>query len=277
MLQGLLGTDIPRNKPPITQYTTYKYTGTDPYLANVVLHLLGNGANNSTTITDSSPLAKTVTRVGSPTISTTQSKYGRSSLNFLTNGSYLSFANTDFLFTNINFTVEAWIYFPSPSTNPFGQERSICGIWSATDPNAQSWLLIVSNGALQVVGEIISGDNLFFNVPNVITQERWYHVAFVRNNSLMYLFCDGVLLSTYNCGTASFSNTTNTFGVGGYNRDSGTGTCGGYIDSLRITRGVARYTTNFNPETDTYLSSTFVPEIILKSKVPTFLSKTYVY
>ena len=67
---------------------TEKYE-TDPYRSQVSLLLHGDGANGSTTIVDSSPSPKTVTAVGNAQISTTQSKFGGSSLAFDGAGDYL--------------------------------------------------------------------------------------------------------------------------------------------------------------------------------------------
>ena len=56
--------------------------GGDPFAANVVLFLKGNGSNGSTNIIDSSPTPKTISVFGTAQISTAQSKYGGSSLYF---------------------------------------------------------------------------------------------------------------------------------------------------------------------------------------------------
>ena len=68
--------------------------GEDPYYGNVSLLLYGDGANGSTTITDSSPTPKTVTAVGNAQISTAQSKFGGASIAFDGAGDYLIVPST---------------------------------------------------------------------------------------------------------------------------------------------------------------------------------------
>jgi len=65
------------------------FTGTksdDPNYSSVSLLLNGNGTNGSTTFTDSSVNNHTITRNGNAQISTTQSKFGGSSMYFDGNG-----------------------------------------------------------------------------------------------------------------------------------------------------------------------------------------------
>ena len=83
---------------------------TDPNFANVSLLLHGDGANNSTTFTDSSSNNFTLSRVGDVKISTTQSKFGGSSIFFDGAGDYLTLANNSVFTFPSSFTVEAWVF-----------------------------------------------------------------------------------------------------------------------------------------------------------------------
>lgn len=90
----------------------------------------------------------------------------------------------------------------------------------------------------------------------LITAGQWYHVAVVRNGSTITLYLDGVSRGTVNVSTLAI----NTFSVGngvetiGYYEDSATGPkyFNGYIDEMRITKGVARYTSNFTAPTTAF-------------------------
>jgi hypothetical protein len=69
-----------------------------------------DGADNSTTFTDSSPTAHTVTRSGDAKISTTQSQFGGASAYFDGTGDYLTVANSEaFNFGSGDFTIDCWI------------------------------------------------------------------------------------------------------------------------------------------------------------------------
>ena len=69
----------------------YSILGGDQYAAQRVLLLHFDGADGSTTFTDSSPAGRTITAIGSPTITTSASQFGGSSLN-LPGNSRLTFS-----------------------------------------------------------------------------------------------------------------------------------------------------------------------------------------
>ena len=78
-------------------------------------------------------------------------------------------------------------------------------------------------------------------VPSIDT---WYHVAYVRSSGTTKLYIDGTEIIS----VADTTNYTDTnFTVGGWYSNSYL--LNGYIDDLRITKGVARYTAAFTPPT----------------------------
>ena len=85
---------------------------TDPDFADVSLLLHGDGTNGSTTIVDSSDNVNSVTANNGAQISTTQSKFGGSSIEFLStaNTGLAVTPSSVFQFGTGDWTVEAWIY-----------------------------------------------------------------------------------------------------------------------------------------------------------------------
>jgi hypothetical protein len=74
----------------------------------------------------------------------------------------------------------------------------------------------------------------------------WYHIAVCRSNGVIYFFVNGTQQTTQGSGAASYSfPVTTTYNVGFY----GVEPLNGYIDDFRITKGIARYTSNFTPQT----------------------------
>ena len=94
-------------------------------------------------------------------------------------------------------------------------------------------------------------DTTTMNFVEDLETNKWYHVAVVRNNNEVKLYLDGVSRAT---SSASNSTTINGPFVLGKDLD-------GYIDEVRITDGVARYTANFTPQTSAFGSEPVaVPE-----------------
>ena len=206
----------------------------DPVFNNVSLLLHGDGANGSTTITDSSGSPKTVTAVDNAQISTAQSKFGGSSILFDGTGDRLTTpSNNAFAFGTGDFTVEAWAYEIARLTYP-----TIIEIGSHL---AATGIIFLTNNGGNLAG-IYSGS--FFAMTATGSLAAWNHYAWVRSGNSIQTFVNGV-----GGGAASFTNNlTNATSItiggigGGYDLN-------GYIDDLRITKGVARYTSNFTPPT----------------------------
>lgn len=208
----------------------------DSSFANVSLLLHMNGANGSTSFADSSQTPKTVTAFGNAQISTAQSKFGAASGLFDGSGDYLSSPHSaDFSIQNTNFTIECWV------------RRSASGVLhyllskrpSSATLNGWEWRINATN-ALQFFHT--GGSSLISS--GTVPSGQWVHLATVRNGATVTHYIDGVA-----SGSATFTNgTENTADTLKVGVDSTlAGGFNGYIDDLRITKGVARYTANFTP------------------------------
>lgn len=217
--------------PPTSQFLAIGPT--DTYYNNVSLLLHGTGTNGSTTVLDSSLTAKAVSVTGSVQISTSQFKFNASSILF--NGGYINLpASTDYQFGTGDFTIECWAYFTSVASSQIIIDQTPVG-----GPNSlRLGYGIYATGKLSVydpaAGAITSS--------STITANTWYHVAFARSSSQLKLFINGVAEASV-ASTTDLTSTNFLVGTNGY--ALGNSVFSGYIDDLRVTKGVARYTTAF--------------------------------
>jgi Concanavalin A-like lectin/glucanases superfamily len=222
---------------PQRDLLTYQtHTAVGGGFSNSTLLLRFDGADNSTVITDSSANAIGVTAIGTTTISTTQSKFGGSSL-YLPGSSGISIADTAALeFLTNNFTIEFW-----QNLTTAGQ---ILGKGDATTASgsAISWTYSLSgcyfycNGGTTTV--------ILPTVPPVNGTLK--HVAITRDTTMLRYFIDGIQTSSVAIlATDSINNVPQPLQLGTY----GPGSCTGFIDEFAIDIGVARYTANFTPPT----------------------------
>ena len=215
---------------------TEKYE-TDPYRSQVSLLLHGDGANGSTTIVDSSPSPKTVTAFGNAQISTAQSKFGGSSLVFDGNDKMEAGTSADFDLSSGDFTVECWFYVSSAPASA----QSIVSKWGGDINNG--WRLDISSTAVSWY----TVTSFKHSSPYVVQQ--WNHAAIVKSGSTSSMYLNGVLVSGPTNDSFSTSDPAKPLCVGALDHKSFFYGFVGYIDDLRITKGVARYTANFTPPT----------------------------
>ena len=208
-------------------------TPVDPVFNNVSLLLHGNGTNGSTTITDSSPSPKTVTPVGNAQISTAQSKFGGSSILLDGTGDTLNMAESISFADSESFTLECFLYKNVGGYgNVFGGGPQIGYDLSASPGTSTGTIYMYFAGGFGVVA---SG--------TAVTLNTWNHLAWTREGSTCRAFVNGVLQ-----GSGTRSNAFN-FSVIGASGSGSTEAVNGYIDDLRVTKGIARYTANFTPPT----------------------------
>ena len=223
---------------------------TDPSIVNVALLLYGNSINGSTSIIDSSPSPKTVTAVGNAQISTAQSKFGGASIAINGTGNYLLTPdNSAYDFGTGDLTVELWANF-SVSTSGASYALAMQGIgafnndsgWSLLRHSSNKLRFIFTSDGVGASGfRICDSTNDFLPATGI-----WYHLAVTRNGNTLRVFIDGVQSGTFT-GTQAIFNSSRQLSIGA--DESGGTALSGYIDDLRITKGVARYTANFTPPT----------------------------
>jgi hypothetical protein len=204
----------------------------DPFFNNVSLLLHGDGTNGSTTIFDSSSSPKAVTAVGDAQISTAQSKFGGSSIAFDGNGDYLTVtASSDFNFATGDYTIEAWIY---PASTTFG--------------------VYATGGGGSRDQFVFANSTCFWDYPSTFgfsgissgDLNQWSHVVVCRAGTTNRFFKNGIEAFSWQS-SASIGSAVVTPYIG--RRTDGFYQANGYIDELRITKGIARYTANFTPPT----------------------------
>ena len=216
----------------------------DPHWDNVSLLMHMDGANGSTTFVDET--GKTVSNPGTAVISTTQSKFGGSSGYFDgVNGQLTPASDNDFGHSAGSITVEAWVYQTSGAvTSP----KYILRNYASVGDYATGWVLAI-RAPTNTLFALVDGINLIEAVGHPIPLNEWVYVAFCFTGSTTYLFINGVLVA--NGGTYASSRTTANLAIG-YDPNSLTRHFNGYIDEVRITKGVARYTANFTPPTSAF-------------------------
>lgn len=216
----------------------------DKYFSNVSLLLPFDGANGSTTFYDASPVPKAITTVGNTNISTTQSKFGGSSGYFDGAGDYLTIPDDNVFTFDADFTIEAWIYVTSLVTT-----RTIISQWPYNSAANSAWKLSINTSGKLVFSSCIGTTitNLV-GVSQTITTNSWTHVAITRSGSDVKLFINGQQDSTTGNISGSLNNSTDTIKVG-VDNTTDVAYFLGYIDTLRISKGLARYTASFTPPT----------------------------
>jgi hypothetical protein len=137
-----------------------------------------------------------------------------------------------------DFTVECWAYIDDGIV---ANTKVICGTNLTTGGHIYG---ISSTNKLYVANSA----SAYTSTGTTLTNRQWHHIVFARSSGTLRMFLDGALdFST----TAATSITELGFGVGG--RKSGDYVFNGYIDDLRVTKGVARYTTAFTPPIRTWV------------------------
>lgn len=210
----------------------------DLYYNNVVLLMHFDGANNSTNFVDEK--GKTITAFGNAQISTSQSKFGGSGY-FDGSSSYVSIPqSTDFDFSTGDFTIEFWIYTDTAQTSQFIKSKD-----SGSSANGIQIDLGKMGLWLDGVGKFVSST---FAIPN----NSWVHTAFVRSGTNFTIYINGIADGVAVDSSAYSLQYGSQLGVGAAFYGS---SLNGYLDELRITKGVARYTINFVPPTTPFFSS----------------------
>jgi hypothetical protein len=241
--------------PAIATAKGYSIFGsTPPPTTSLLLNF--NGSNNSTSFTDSSPAGLTITRVGNPVISTTQSRFGGSS--GFTNGSsspasYLTFDRSAFDFGGEDFTIEWWMFYAGSVTT------NIVGVFGGGvgGGNSQQGIRcgIGINGTtrrLQVQATVEGGTVKVWQATSNVIANTWIHYAITRKNGAISLWRGGAAQGAAQDAKIIFSSESHPASLFASSGNDGQNATHGrsiYIDDFRIVKGQAMYTAAFTPPT----------------------------
>ena len=214
--------------------------GQDPYVSGV--NLLFDGES----LVDKSAKTQSFTNNSSVTVSTTQKKFGNSSLYFSGrtadggSNSYLSFAaNSDFGFGSGDWTVETWFYKTTPLASLDVLFDNRVGLGGAGG--------YVSGVALYVqAGVVKTGNNAERLAGATIATGVWNHLMISRSGNNIYLGVNGTVVST------AFSTTLHSAPQLYIGNSVVSEYAGGYMDDYRVTKGFARYTANYTVPAATF-------------------------
>jgi hypothetical protein len=201
--------------------------------------------------------------VGDAKISTVQSKFGGSSMVFDGNGDVLigpASNYTNYINGTADWTYEFWVYYNAlPTGGTYG-----ASIYAQDDgAGIVSPFNIVQQGNTWKLWASTNGSawNIFDNATLATTSlatSTWYHIAFVRYGTLR-MFVNGIQVAhntDIGAATSIHTNTSRKLWLFGtwQNNPSNAGGINGYIDDVRLTKGIARYTQNFALPTTAFLT-----------------------
>ena len=211
--------------------------GQDPYVSGV--NLLFDGES----LVDKSAKTQSFTNNSSVTVSTTQKKFGNSSLYFSGrtadggSNSYLSFAaNSDFGFGSGDWTVETWFY----KTTPLGSLDVLFDNRVGAGANVSGMALYIQAGVVK------TGNDAERLAGATIATGVWNHLMISRSGNNIYLGVNGTVVS------AAFSTTLHSAPQLYIGNSVVSEYAGGYMDDYRVTKGFARYTANYTVPAATF-------------------------
>ena len=211
----------------------------------IVLLLHMDGSDGGSTFLDSATTPKTI-QSDNATTSTSHYKFGTSAGYFNGSTSKLSIPDSaDWYFGLGAFTIECWVW-PSDVTRSYGT------IYAQRASTEQCPIIIdfVAN-RIRVLTAGHWSEAGMMQSNTTLLSSTWYHIAVTRQGDRFYLFINGVL-DNYHDSTESLADAACPLLIGG---------CAGasyyflgYIDELCVSKGVAKWTSDFTPPTAPYIA-----------------------
>ena len=190
---------------------------------------------------DSKGTQRTITVSGATGITTVSNFYGGSyafngSTNYITAGSSVDYQLSS------NFTVEFWVYF-----NSTANQNIISYYWYQDTANEQGWHIDINSAKVRFRNAY--GSTAITSSSSIATG-TWYHIAAVINGGTSQIYINGVADgASGNIGTPAYSGAILALGAVQYvGQPNGYYSfLNGYLQDVRIYKGLAKYTSNFIP------------------------------
>lgn len=232
-------------------------SGSDDDWASVSMLLALDGADAATSTTDTSILEHAITFNGNAQLDTAQFKYGTSSLLLDGTGDYLSAPDhSAFEMGSGEFTMELDVRF---NGDPGTTQQAFISKWVEATNDRAFYFGLRNNEIVVFTSTNGSAGLAMFSEAWNPVGDTWYNISLVRDNSVsdvLRVFVDGVQLGADDGAILldpSIDDGIAPVEIGSFN--AGNDEVNGWIDNVRITRGVARYATNYTAPTEAYPTS----------------------
>jgi hypothetical protein len=217
--------------------------GVDSY-TKILLH------GDESPFVDSSNSAHTITN-NNVVRSNTESKFGGYSMKFNGTNSYLATeSHLDFDISSGDFTIDLWYWLQSGAK----EHNMLIAIGTA---NYQIFGIYLRNHKVCMTYDITGGHPWDFTnyegSHTAETPDTWHHIACVRNGNTFIMFVDGVIKYSHTQAADLVLNNY-IFKVGCHYSFYGTYYFPGYIDEVRVSKGIARWTEDFTVPSSPYNS-----------------------
>lgn len=205
----------------------------DPFFANVKLLLGFEGTNGATTTTDESGSPHTMTFNGGAVIDTSQFKFGASSLKLNGSNAIVRTSDSaDWNFSNGSFTVETFVRPAAVSGVQF-----LVGQWFSSGDLA--WVLYLNGSTVAFNISTTGFDNNVVASGGTLATGAQYHVRFDFDGTKYRLYLEGTMVAS-SLTLLTINDTTNDLALGSNSSVAGGSFLNGWMDEVRITKGVAR-------------------------------------
>jgi RHS repeat-associated protein len=236
-------TPVPTNtgmpsQTSIPSMTPTPWSGVDAYTVSM-LHM--NGTDASTTFADQT--GKVWTANGNSQMDTAQSKFDGASVLFDGTDDYLTGVDhADFDFP-ADFTIDFWFRLNTTGiiqTLYDARPNGVNGMYPVVYVNSNNTLRFHANSADRITG------------TTALSSGTWYHGALVRSGTNTKLFLNGIQEGPTYSDSNSYINGASRPTIGGNGNSPANYELNGWMDELRISKGIARWTSNFTPPAAPY-------------------------
>ena len=233
-------------KLPLDYIKTFGSTAGDDQFTKVTALFNFDGSDGDTTTSglDASNKNLTLSYSSGDQLSNTQKKFGATSLYVADNVTVSS--SDGFNFGTGDFTIEGW-YYLTQFNNQFLYDQ-----WASSSTGAGNNQIYVKSNEGGAIRVYYDGSGKFTTTGG-FSLNTWTHLAVVRYSNTIKVYFNGTADGTTQSYSGQYGKTGDLY-IGDQHAGGG-GAPQMYVDDFRVTKGLARYTSNFTAPTTAHLTS----------------------
>ena len=233
-------------KLPLDYIKTFGSTAGDDQFTKVTALFNFDGSDGDTTTSglDASNKNLTLSYSSGDQLSNTQKKFGATSLYVADNVTVSS--SDGFNFGTGDFTIEGWFYL-TQFNNQFLYDQ-----WASSSTGAGNNQIYVKSNEGGAIRVYYDGSGKFTTTGG-FSLNTWTHLAVVRYSNTIKVYFNGTADGTTQSYSGQYGKTGDLY-IGDQHAGGG-GAPQMYVDDFRVTKGLARYTSNFTAPTTAHLTS----------------------